>query len=136
MSTSRRQKTNKRKAINDETLNISNGPVLLDVEHARMWGWTEKEIERVFDEIAKISQKVTAKASKRRPDHWQEGIFGAVFKGPVPARSKCGYCNAHLMVELRTEQAIKLAECVQRYPASSSAGTDNTNEPTTGLVTS
>lgn len=53
--------------INDTTTTIGVGPIELDVEMARIAGWSQAAIERAAKEIRKLSRRENALAHRNGP---------------------------------------------------------------------
>lgn len=82
----RRRRRDVRPFINDETRAVFCGPVSLDVDHARRWGWTERAIARAFEMLCQISARRTRAAQRRYPGRWkwEADTKGWAFVGPPP----------------------------------------------------
>ncbi len=74
------------KFINAQTMAVSHGPLQLDVDMARRWGWTEAAIESAYDQLCGISARRTSSAQRRYPGRWQwlPGVQVWQFVGPPP----------------------------------------------------
>jgi hypothetical protein len=73
----------KRRPIDDETREVSWGCLSLNVSLARGHGWSEKQLDRVHDQLAKIAKKESRIAGKAHPERFEDEHGVSVFVGEI-----------------------------------------------------
>ncbi len=60
-----------RALIDEETSEISNGPVTFDVKHARAWGMSDRVLESTWKQVTAIVNRASAAAVRAHPERWR-----------------------------------------------------------------
>ena len=68
MTKSRKKPKDRRLEISETASSAGTGPVDFDLEHARAWGWAERDIADVWSVIFPLVLKVGNRAKRRHPE--------------------------------------------------------------------
>lgn len=89
-----------KRGIDEETREASCGPLSLNVSLARAHGYSQKQIDRMFETVSRLAKKESGISTRRFPDRNAKQLGTVIFLGPCclcdgkGTEKGPGYCHA------------------------------------------